>query len=310
MVVFFVLSGFVISHATSRLTENLRTFINHRAARILSVSIPALALCVLIAPFASNYSLPESGPISQNAIEFTQRIAVNLVFIAQSWNINSLVPFNAPYWSLNFEVWYYAIFAVMFYTKGRCRLMMVTICVLLAGYKILLLFPVWLMGVAIQRKPIQLKEQHAMILFIITGLCGLIFYFFNVSIKIREWAALQWPLVWPHLNGANQFIGDSILGLLVAGNFVAVGAMPSMGKILLPAKGFIRFFASYTFSIYLYHFPFAALLWVWMGITSPIPFFTCLFLCIGLLGHITERRVGYVREVLKRLFSDHQKVIL
>jgi peptidoglycan/LPS O-acetylase OafA/YrhL len=58
---------------------------------------------------------------------------------------------NVPYWSLCYEFWYYVLFAVLTFTRGRKRLLWCCAVALLIGPKILLLAPVWATGVLLQR---------------------------------------------------------------------------------------------------------------------------------------------------------------
>ena len=64
---------------------------------------------------------------------------------------------NGPWWSLGYEAWYYAIFALMFFTNGRKRWLFAGAAMLVAGPKIWLLMPSWLMGVWVWRQ-IKLGE--------------------------------------------------------------------------------------------------------------------------------------------------------
>ena len=302
VVVFFVLSGYVISHAAHRVTETPRRFITHRAARILSVTVPALALSTCIAPWVSATELPNGGPLSQSAGEFFTRMVLNLVFVAQFWDLNAMVPFNAPYWSLNFEVAYYLLFGLWFYGTKSWRYYAVGAGALLIGPKILLMMPVWLMGVGVQRWQPRWTEATAAFWFVMTALLGGLFFYFGVSTKIHLNAAARWPVAWSHLSGANEFLGDSVLGLLVAVHFAAAGSLDRLSVCLAPVQRPIRFLASYTLSTYLYHMPLAALIGVAWGVWHPGLFLPLLVLGIGGLGHFTERRVHTVRAWLGRAF--------
>ena len=118
VVVFFVLSGYVISHASETKDTTLWRYVLSRTSRILCVTIPALLLGAVVAVYVGT-------PAADIAIPSL----LNAVFLGQSWTLNVGPPENAPYWSLCYEVWYYAIFGAAFYLTGsrrwdrhRCRL--------------------------------------------------------------------------------------------------------------------------------------------------------------------------------------------
>jgi peptidoglycan/LPS O-acetylase OafA/YrhL len=52
IVVFFVLSGFVITHAVNKPGTTLRHYVTHRLLRIMPVTILALLLSVALAAYA------------------------------------------------------------------------------------------------------------------------------------------------------------------------------------------------------------------------------------------------------------------
>ncbi|HJY52187.1 MAG TPA: hypothetical protein VJ349_26610, partial [Stellaceae bacterium] len=85
--------------------------------------------------------------------------ALSAVFLGESWTIRVLPGFNVPYWSLNYEAWYYVLFAAAIFLRGRPRIAALIAAALLAGPRILSLLPVWLMGVAAWRWRAELPWQ-------------------------------------------------------------------------------------------------------------------------------------------------------
>lgn len=151
VVVFFVISGYVIAHAAAHPNASLRLYAGNRVARLLSVSIPAILLGLFIAPVVGTSMINNSGPMDLSVMEMVARSVLNLFFLGQSWRLDFTLPYNPPFWSPCFEVWYYAIFAAWTYSPKRFMLLTTAAMALLAGPKILLLMPVWLLGVAIYR---------------------------------------------------------------------------------------------------------------------------------------------------------------
>lgn len=289
VVVFFVLSGYVITHA-SRPGIGLRTFIQHRMARILPVAIGSLLLSICLFPLANTEAIPNSGSMAFS----WQNIGINAIFLGQSW-VDIAPTFNAPFWSLNYEVWYYIIFGAWLFAPSK---LLVIPFALIAGPKILLLLPVWLLGVALYKWMPTLKPASAGWLFASTVITGLAFFWFDVSIHIRESMKATWPVAMSYTQGSNQFVGDFLLGLIVAANFTAAASlrMTTLQKLHVP----VRYLSSFTFSIYVFHMPLTVLLWNGLAIHNAIGFYTGLALLIYCLGELTERRTGFYRALLQR----------
>ena len=170
VMVFFVLSGFLISSSVFRALETKRWswvwYAQNRLTRLYVVLIPALLLCGLWDQLgmrlfgldgayggSRHYAniLPGNiGPLSSVA-----GFVGNLLFLQTI----SIAPFgsDAPLWSLSFEFWYYLLFPLCLFVlsrrlPGRGRL----VCALCAagvavfiGKGIMLSFPIWLMGTAL-----------------------------------------------------------------------------------------------------------------------------------------------------------------
>ena len=300
VVVFFVISGYVIAHAAAHPNASLRLYAGNRLARVLSVSIPAILLGLFIAPMAGTSMINNAGPMDLSVTEMVAHSVFNLFFLGQSWGFDFNPPYNPPFWSLCFEVWYYAIFAAWAYSPKRFRLLTTATAALLAGPKILLLMPVWLLGVAIYRWAPKMAQGYALALFMVSSVTGVLFFWFDVSVTIRTAMAAQWPTFMLSIQGANQFVGDFLMGLLVSANFIAAANLTTMFKGVIRFEKPIRYLASFTFSTYLYHMPLAVLLWNGLAIHSAAGFYGLLAVGIFLLAQATERRVTYFRALMLR----------
>lgn len=295
VVVFFVLSGYVIAHA-SRPDLGLRAYAQHRMARILPVAFAALILSFLISPFVGTKPVQYGG-----AMVFSwENIALNALFIAQSW-MDVSPPFNPPFWSLNYEVWYYIIFGAWVYLPNRIYSI---IAALIAGPKIFLLFPVWLLGVFLYKWMPVLDSQRAMRIFIASFIIAFFFFWFDVSVHIREAMKIIWPVAMGFTHGSGMFVGDFLLGLLVATNFIAAASLNM--KPLFHFEASIRYLSSFTFSIYVFHMPLSILIWNGLKYQMPIVFYSILALFIFGFGQATERRTKFYRS----LFQLHKPASL
>jgi peptidoglycan/LPS O-acetylase OafA/YrhL len=298
VVVFFVLSGLVIAHAADQPGRTFSIYVQHRVARIASVTVPALLLCAVAAAIIPAGANLYAAPSPAGPWDLFSRLAANLVFMAQSWGLDLAPPYNAPYWSLNYEVWYYVVFGVWAYVVPRWRWLAVAIAALVAGPKIILLMPVWLLGVALYRCRIRLQRPAAVALFGATVAAAGIFFWTDASIAIRNVMTGWAPAFIAPLGGSNQFVGDMLLGLIVAANFLAVENLARDAAVPARLKRSVRFVSSFTFSAYLYHMPLFALIWAGLGLRSAAVVLPLLVTGIVVLGQFTERQLPFYRRAL------------
>src|SRR6476661_139369 len=115
VVIFFVLSGYVISWCASEKERSPLVFAINRASRIYSVAIPAILLGAMSSLFIAYYT--GSHEIDYPFQKPWLYLPIYLSFIGNFWSLNEVPPQNFPYWSLNYEVWYYVIFGVFFYVR-------------------------------------------------------------------------------------------------------------------------------------------------------------------------------------------------
>jgi peptidoglycan/LPS O-acetylase OafA/YrhL len=287
VVIFFVLSGFVIAHA-SRPELGLRTYAHHRIARIYPVALSAILLSVAVASFVPTNGVRYVGARGSDV----QDIVTNVLFLGQSW-ADVPLPYNAPFWSLNYEVWYYVLFGIAFYSRNRWLLIGAAF---IAGPKILLLMPVWLLGVLLYKKAPALSRGMALPIFVLTLVAGLLFIQLDLGVRIREALRVGWPTAIALARGSNEFAGDFLLGLIVALNFMAAWALRL--HALLGCEKLIRYLSSITFSMYLFHMPLTLLIWNGLGVHSVPLFFALLAAGIAVLGELTERRTRWYRAWL------------
>ena len=291
VVIFFVLSGFVIAHATDRPSVTWRVYLQHRAARILPVAYAALLLSVVMA-----FVVPPGGAMFELV---WKPLVANLAFLAQSAHVNLGPVYNAPMWSLNYEVWYYIIFGLWLYAPANRRLLFVALACLVAGPRILLLMPVWLFGVCLYHRMPRIPVLLAWLL-----VCASVALMFvttanDVSGQIRAELYRVFPPAW-RLHYSSQFIYDILMGVVVAANFAAMAALCRNVRVGERAAAGVRYLASFTFSTYVFHGPLTILLRDALGIGTPLPFYALMALAIFVLGQLTERRTAFYRALFSR----------
>lgn len=301
VVVFFVLSGYVIAHAGSKPGLSLGVYASHRAVRILSVTVPALLLSIAIAPVAGGPQIPYAGQMSPASDEFWTAIWLNLFFLGESWSLSVKPPFNPPFWSLCYEVWYYAIFAAWTFAPKRWRPLTAVLTMALAGPKVLVLFPIWLLGVALHHTKVTLGPRLAGFVFVLTLGMSAAFFWFNCSIILRSHLVQLAPGMMESPRGSNEFLGDFILALIVCAHFLAVRSLDIQFARLLRFEKVIRYMASFTLSTYLFHMPLTVLIWNGLNVRSSLAFGVLLGAGVFLLGSVTERQNARVRRLVAKV---------
>lgn len=297
VVIFFVLSGYVIAHACSRPNVTMWGYISHRVARI----IPVAWLALLLGTLLSIYLLPRS-----QWSELTFPSLANVFFVGQSGWAFLNAPLNQPYWSLNYEVWYYIIFGCWLFAPSKWRTLVTVLAMLVAGPKILLLFPIWLYGVWLYHRMPAMTTTTALLVFAVTLAVASAGTWMNLSDSLRTALYAAFPPAW-RLHFSTQFLYDLLLGVVVTFNFASVAALAPIVVVPKLAARLIRFVAGYTFSLYVFHSLLIELFDKVFHITSPWLFFTMMIPPVILLGQLTEQRTAWFRTRLswKRETTSH-----
>lgn len=198
---------------------------------------------------------------------------------------------------MNYEVWYYVIFGAWLFTPKRWKLYATIAAALLAGPKILLLFPVWLMGVWLYKKMPRMSPSAAWLVFGATVLIAAALTWLNVSDILRSGLYAAFPPAW-RLHFSTQFPYDFLLGIVVSANFAAVAALSDRLSWLFLFQRPIRYLATFTFSTYVFHDPLKTLAWDVLGLRDPFSTYLLFVVAIYVLASLTERRTGFYRRLL------------
>lgn len=204
----------------------------------------------------------------------------------------------------------------MIFLKGKVRFWAILISCLVIGPKILLLFPVWLMGVYLHRSKTleKLSTMAGWFLFISSSAILILWEYFEVTIQISEYLKIYiGDEFHEKLAFSKYFLGDYILGPLIVLNFAGFRAMGhQLAWLLNPFKKVIRYAASFTLTLYLFHQPliqfYAALI---AGEEGEIGYFwqtiAATMVTIFILGYLTERRREGMRQWLRVKLSGLEK---
>jgi peptidoglycan/LPS O-acetylase OafA/YrhL len=314
VVIFFVLSGFVIAYVADTRRQNFRGFMIDRGARIYSVAIPAIILTAVLD--FSGFHIDESAyPEGYRSWDLPViRVITSTLFLNQIWTLGIQLFSNNPYWSLNYEVWYYVLFGILFFVDGRRRWLYFLLLCLLLGPKILLLMPVWWLGVWVYRSDFLARLSTPMAcLCLIVSVAGT-YWYLHLHIVQLGWTYAQQLLgeeLHSQLSFSREFLGDYYLGAMLALHFIGLRILLAKVKQLpKQLESTIRFLAGATFSIYLFHQP---LLWFYSAVFAsveeglprylavvPLTLITCF-----VLSAFTEKKKnvwkGWIEQLLVRI---------
>jgi peptidoglycan/LPS O-acetylase OafA/YrhL len=259
VIIFFVLSGFLISgtvlRAVKRHDWSWSRYAVHRLVRLWVVLIPALCLGALWDNLGIDLRQASALYSGANYNHMTPDIAGSLTLVDFFGNAAFLqdiaVPTfgsNGPLWSLANEFWYYALFplgvcVVACATRARVHslIYLALFAAIAAGLtkEILLLFPVWLLGGLLHAVP-RCKPTTFRVRALASAVYG-IFFFGEVILDHRGWFG----------RGA---LGDWLLGIATFGFiWVLLGAQHEAKKTML--NHLARQSARFSFTLYAAHMP-------------------------------------------------------
>jgi peptidoglycan/LPS O-acetylase OafA/YrhL len=258
VVIFFVLSGYLISGSIFRLTErgqwSWRLYLTHRLVRLWIVLIPALILGGVLDFAGLHFHLAPALYAGQTTTHMMGDVADSLrasIFAGNLFFLQDILVktfgSNGPLWSLANEFWYYILFPCALLVLRRRTSIIVRIvsavalcfCAWFVGSGILLAFPLWLLGTVLALVPTpRVKASLRVVATIIY--CPL-FFFLAKTTLIRG------------------VLSDYMLG--IATFFLLWFWLAA--KSTAPANRFVaisRLSARFSYTLYLVHVPFLLLL--------------------------------------------------
>lgn len=308
VIVFFVLSGLVITTTTMRPGQTARTFFIARAARIYPVVLAALVLSFGLYALAGVLGFNAPGWAEDAKFTFSTTV-LSLLFLNESW-VTTAVPWNPPYWSICYEVFYYALFACLLFGRGVWRWPLLAALALLAGPRILALAPVWALGVWVVLDSRLRLRNPALGMALVSASWAAVFVIDAVRLDelVQDWLYATIPGWW-RLYNSQKLVTDYLLGLLVAANFIGFHACaPWFAGQLQRIEGLVRFLAGSTFSLYLFHRPITKFLSA-AGVSAGTDVLAFTGLLVGImtlcfmLAAVTEKRRAEARRVVTALLN-------
>ena len=319
VIIFFVLSGFVISWATDTKEKTFQVFIINRLARLWSVVIPALVV-TFIADQIGFAIYPQVYLAIENWTALLTHpfghLAMSGVFLNQIWFLNVRPLSNSPFWSLSYEWWYYVAFGCFMLIPGRAGALLGLAALAIMGPKIWLLFPVWLMGVVVYRR-LQVRREISIAIAGPMFLAPLgvfaVFWLYSLLHLRERVEALIDP---DYLAVSIIFIPAILFGAQVALNLFA---FPSLERYLAPGltriERPVRWVAGATLSIYLFHYPLLYFFGAVFHVEPASPFWIngaiviCTLAGCFALSAITEDKKRPVRGWIEAAWSFAAQVV-
>lgn len=260
VIIFFVLSGYVIAATTSH-RRGAGDYMAARLSRLLSVVFPALVVTfaldrigLTLNPGFYLQTAVASSPGFDAVSDLPARAIANLLLV-QEWWVTPLMHrapgSNGPFWSLSYEASYYAAFGLLLFLKGWRRWVALALLFALTGPRILLLAPLWLLGAGLWRLRGRVDTRMGWPLLA----AGVALY---AAYALNRVAVAAWDTTVPGLGDFR--LGERYLvGLATAMAVMGLSLLSPRWRLERTARP-IRRVADHTFELYVLHIPVALLM--------------------------------------------------
>lgn len=309
VIVFFVLSGFLITMSASKKNLTMKDFLITRLGRLYSVLIPSLIFSYFVSYVIVKFCSVPAEDIS-NHTNLAGRFVLNILFMAQSWNLSSTPPLNAPFWSIHYEFIYYLLLGAALLIKNKYQILVILFVSLIAGPKVLLLFPAWLAGSLLfyVTKNYLLPFRISAVLFV-TTLVIMVLAFIDPFIIPFTKLSTEKYLFDRNLFYSWNYLGDYCFAILVGLNLFSAFGISCKISSIVESILFNRIYqitrniGNCTFTLYLFHLP---LLFLYSSIfpydktnlTNQVTLIGLVAVSILFIARYTEWKVDLWRAVV------------
>jgi peptidoglycan/LPS O-acetylase OafA/YrhL len=244
VVIFFVLSGYVVAFTTAKKTTSgnyrFRTYFLDRWSRIYSVLLLAIMFTLIVdfigRSFIPIYSDPSFIPQS----DFALRLFANIFALQGIQGYRIQLGSNPALWSIGYEFIFYMLYGLLFFKNQLFRrswvaFIVFTIALVVIGWKMAIYFGIWCMGVLAYR---------------VTCMSSI------TDLKVKPWLLLLILIAANHLINFNNFLGlpEILQDILFAG----ITAMILVVNLPHPSHWQIQvnaYLAEFSYSLYAFHMP-------------------------------------------------------
>jgi len=251
VMIFFVMSGFVIAFVTEQKEKNLFSYSIARISRLYSVLIPALVVTIIFdyIGFKINPEFYLGGPWPFDTENLFTNYFLSFFMVQNIWDLGFNPGINQPFWSLSFEWFYYIIFACAFFLKSKWKYLLLTIFAVIAGPTILALLPIWIAGFVLYKAMQKgTSSEYSFISAVISLLALILLVFFGPEIRSIDFDST--------LIQRKELFGDYFDALMFCIHiYFSPALLKSFSAVLERFESYIRWVASLTFALYLFHRP-------------------------------------------------------
>lgn len=303
VIVFFVLSGYVIAFVTQRNEgKTLRAYALARLSRLYSVVLPALGLTALTVVVGKELlHLPLYDDLVRE--HEVVRYLATAFFLQSVWWTNLAPAENSPFWSLGYEAWYYVIWGgLIFLPRPGQKAIFVLACALMVGPNVMILWPVWILGAGLyfygRESIMSLRLARAAFFWGAGVVLTAVFFLPEMPGKV---GFAPWFY-------SASFLSDTLLALSVSAMIWLFGQGWGHTSVSPSFEKFIRWPARRSFSLYLFHQPLLYFIHA-LGIFNPaivwqaVVEITLVLGVIGFLSEITEVRRKTLYDWMARVWT-------
>ncbi|WP_165313328.1 acyltransferase family protein [Vibrio ziniensis] len=249
VIVFFVLSGYVIAFVADTKEKTLSDYLAARLSRLYSIIVPAIVITLICNEIGGLYISNEyNGPWNENEPNTYARYFAALLMLQNVWGLDLSPTNNGSFWSLSYEFFYYVLFAGIFYCKGFSRFAICTAAIVISGPKIIALAPIWWLGYVAYR--LNTTQKIVIPAWLSVSLFSSGLFLLAIVPHFSELFRFQ------TLHFGDKVAFDYLIGL---GFFIHLLGVPQVAKMLSYflniAEPTIKRMSYTTFSIYLFHLP-------------------------------------------------------
>jgi peptidoglycan/LPS O-acetylase OafA/YrhL len=273
VIVFFVLSGFLVGSSGLRAIEN-RTwsfprYLLHRFLRLEIVLLPALLLSLLwdsvgihLLGASTLYNGGWHLVVRPGPIDLSWRTLLGNAAFVQDILVTTFGT-NGPLWSLSYEFWYYVLFGLLATAALRTarlwlRLLIAVLVIVVAwftGFAIMSLAPLWFLGLGIYLLPRKNLSHRARLILLAASIL-LFLTFLGLTFGRRA------PVEIPTQPLMIDLVTGILFSLVLYATLHANPARPRYRQIA-------HHIAAPTYTLYANHMPAMTLLLAWLGVRQP-----------------------------------------
>lgn len=283
VIIFFVLSGYVIASTVDRnrqLGLTLNEYLIDRFSRIYSVLIPAIIITLVI-DCAGGYLFPSRylDPALLPQDSYIVRVVINLMSLQGIWGYRVQLGSNPALWSIGYEFYFYVLFGLLIWRVKYWGLLFM-VAALIVGPKIVIYSFIWLLGVFAYRiqKSLILNFKVALLVMLMSNF---LFQYSQPSF----------------ISLIPDFFRDFLFGISV---MILLLSSPSMPKSTF-FSSINKEMANFSFSAYAYHYPIMFFLYSFLPQTglTLIGVVILSLLFARILFEFTENKRGLISIYLK-----------